>query len=380
MNSSPLASIETHFRSLTDPRAEHSIKHYLIDIVMITICAVICGADNWVDIENYGHAKIEWLKEFLELPHGIPSHDTLMRVFARLKPEQLQQCFLNWIQAVSQITQGQVIAIDGKSLRSARERGQNRGAIHMVSAWATENRLVLGQQKVNAKSNEITAIPELLKLLTIEGCLVSIDAMGCQTEIARTIIEQRGDYVLALKANQRNLYEDVVQLFQSARQKDWQDIDHEFYQTINKGHGRIEIRRYWIMEQTEYLLGAEQWSGLKSIGLVESQRRINNHTTLEHRYYLLSIQSDAQLFAQAVRSHWGIENQLHWVLDVSLSEDIIRGCEGYSAENLAVVRHLAVNLLTHENTAKGGIHAKRKQAGWNNQYLTRVLNSFSDST
>ena len=206
MNSSPLASIETHFRSLTDPRAEHSIKHYLIDIVMITICAVICGADNWVDIENYGHAKIEWLQQFLELPHGIPSHDTFMRVFARLKPEQLQQCFLNWIQAVSQITKGQVIAIDGKSLRSADKRGQNRGAIHMVSAWATENRLVLGQQKVNAKSNEITAIPELLKLLTIEGCLVSIDAMGCQTEIARTIIEQRGDYVLALKANQKNLY------------------------------------------------------------------------------------------------------------------------------------------------------------------------------
>ncbi len=380
MNSSPLASIETHFRSLTDPRAEHSIKHCLIDIVMITICAVICGADNWVDIENYGHAKIEWLKQFLELPHGIPSHDTLMRVFARLKPEQLQQCFLNWIQAVNQITKGQVIAIDGKSLRRALERGQNRGAIHMVSAWSTENRLVLGQQKVNAKSNEITAIPELLKLLAIEDCNLSIDAMGCQTEIARTITEQGGDYVLALKANQKNLYEDVAQLFQSARQQDWKDIEHQSYQTINKGHGRIEIRRYWTMELTEYLWGAEQWSGLKSIGLVESERRINNHTTLEHRYYLLSIQSDAQLFAQAVRSHWGIENQLHWILDVSFQEDLVKGCDGYSAENLAVVRHLAVNLLTHENTAKGGIHAKRKKAGWDNKYLTLVLNALSNST
>ena len=379
MNSSPLTSVETHFRSLTDPRAEHTIKHCLIDIVMITICAVICGADNWVDIENYGHAKREWLQQFLELPHGIPSHDTLMRVFARLKPEQLQQCFLNWIQVVSQITKGQVIAIDGKSLRSALERGQNRGAIHMVSAWATENRLVLGQQKVNAKSNEITAIPELLKILEIEGCLVSIDAMGCQTEIARTIIEQRGDYVLALKANQKNLYEDVRQLFQLARQQNWKEIEHQFYQTINKGHGRIEIRRYWTMEQTEYLWGAEQWSGLKSIGLVESERRINNHTTLEHRYYLLSIQSDAQLFAQAVRSHWGIENQLHWVLDVSFQEDMVKGCEGNSAENLAVVRHLAVNLLTHENTAKGGVRAKRKKAGWDNKYLTLVLNSLSNS-
>jgi len=376
----PIASLETHFHDLTDPRAEHSIEHRLIDIVMITICAVICGADNWVDIENYGHAKIEWLKQFLELPHGIPSHDTLMRVFARLQPEQLQQCFLNWIQAVSQITQGQVIALDGKSLRSARERGRSRGAIHMVSAWATENRLVLGQTKVAAKSNEITAIPQLLKMLTIKGCLVSIDAMGCQKEIAQTIIEQQGDYVLALKANQKNLYEDVVELFKSARRKDWQNIEHQYYQTINKGHGRIEIRRYWTMGLTEYLLEAEQWKGLQSIGLVESQRRVNNQTTLEHRYYLLSIQSDAKRFAQAVRSHWGIENQLHWVLDVGLSEDFVKGCEGHSAENLAVVRHLALNLLTHENTAKGGVLAKRKQAGWDNNYLSLVLSSLFNST
>ncbi len=255
MTHSPVASLEIHFQNLTDPRAEHSIDHRLIDIVMITICAVICGANNWVEIENYGHDKKEWLQQFLELPHGIPSHDTFMRLFARLKPEQLQQCFLNWIQAVSQITKGQVIAIDGKSLRSAKDRGQSRGAIHMVNAWATENRLVLGQTKVTAKSNEITAIPTLLKILTIEGCLVSIDAMGCQKEIAQTIIDQEGDYVLALKANHPDLYEDVVQLFKSARQRDWQDIEHEFHQTINKGHGRIEIRRHWTMGNTEYLCG-----------------------------------------------------------------------------------------------------------------------------
>lgn len=380
MTSSPLAALEIHFRSLTDPRAEHSIEHRLIDIVLITICAVICGADNWVEIENYGHEKQEWLQQFLELPHGIPSHDTFMRVFASLKPEQLQQCFLNWIQSVSQITKGQVIAIDGKSLRSALERGQSRGAIHMVSAWATENRLVLGQTKVKAKSNEITAIPQLLKILTIEGCLVSIDAMGCQTEIAQTIIEQKGDYVLALKANHKHLYEDVVQLFQSARQQDWQDIEHEFYQTINKGHGRIEIRRHWTMGLTEYLCGAAQWQGLQSIGLVESERRVNNQTMVEQRYYLLSIKSDAQRFATAVRSHWSIENQLHWILDVSFHEDMVKGCQGYSAENLAVIRHLAINLLTHENTAKGGVHAKRLKAGWNNNYLTLVLNSLSHST
>lgn len=379
MTKSPVASLETHFQNLTDPRAEHSIDHLLIDIVMITICAVICGANNWVEIENYGYDKKEWLQQFLELPHGIPSHDTFMRLFARLKPEQLQECFLNWIKTVSQITKGQVIAIDGKSLRSALERGQSRGAIHMVNAWATENRLVLGQTKVTAKSNEITAIPKLLKLLTIEGCLVSIDAMGCQTEIAQTIIEQQGDYVLALKANHKNLYEDVVQLFKFARQQDWQDINHEYYQTINKGHGRIEIRRHWTMGNTEYLCGAEQWKGLKTIGLVESERRVNHQTTIEQRYYLLSIKSDAQRFAKAVRSHWTIENQLHWILDVGFQEDQIQGCLGYSAENLAVVRHLAVNLLTHEKTAKGGVHAKRLKAGWNNHYLTLVLNSLSHS-
>ncbi len=380
MTNSPVASLEIHFQNLTDPRAEHSIDHRLIDIVIITICAVICGANNWVEIENYGHDKKEWLQQFLELPHGIPSHDTFMRLFARLKPEQLQQCFLNWIEAVSQITKGQVIAIDGKSLRSALERGQSRGAIHMVNAWATENRLVLGQTKVTAKSNEITAIPKLLKILTIEGCLISIDAMGCQTEIAQTIIEQQGDYVLALKANHKNLYEDVVQLFKFARQQDWKDIEHEYYQTINKGHGRIEIRRHWTMENTEYLCGSEQWKGLQTIGLVESERRVNHQTAIEQRYYLLSIKSDAQRFAEAVRSHWTIENQLHWILDVGFQEDKVKGCLGYSAENLAVVRHLAVNLLTHENTAKGGVHAKRLKAGWNNNYLTLVLNSLSNST
>ena len=278
---------------------------------------------------------------------------------------------------VLSITKGQVIAIDGKSIRSALERGQSRGAIHMVSAWATKNRLVLGQTKVSGKSNEITAIPELLKILTIEGNLVSIDAMGCQKEIAQTIIEQEGDYVLALKGNHPNLYQDVVQLFQFAHQQEWKGIEHQFHQTMNKDHGRLEIRRHWTMGNTEYLYGAEQWKGLQSIGMVESERRVKDKITVEQRYYLMSIESDARLFAQSVRSHWGIENQLHWVLDVSFQEDSLRSCLGYSAENLAVVRHLALNLLTHESTAKGGIHAKRLKAGWNNDYLSLVLNSLS---
>ncbi len=292
MSNSPIASLSKHFKNLTDPRAEHSIDHLLIDIVIITICAVICGANNWVEIENYGHAKKEWLETFLELPHGIPSHDTLMRLFARLKPNQLQQCFLSWIGSVTQITKGQVIAIDGKTLRSAYQKSQNRGAIHMVSAWATKNNLVLGQTKVNAKSNEITAIPELLKILTIEDCLVSIDAMGCQKEMAQTIIDQEGDYVLALKKNHPNLYQEVVQLFQFAHQQEWKGIEHQFHQTINKDHGRFEIRRHWTMGKTEHLYGAEQWKGLQSIGMVESERRIKEKITVEQRYYLMSIESD----------------------------------------------------------------------------------------
>lgn len=377
MTNSPIASLEKHFQNLTDPRAEHSIAHLLIEMVIITICAVICGANNWVEIENYGHAKKEWLETFLELPHGIPSHDTLMRLFVRLKPKELEQCFLSWIEAVTEIKKGQVIAIDGKSLRSAVERGESRGAIHMISAWATKNRLVLGQRKVNAKSNEITAIPELLKILTIEESIVTIDAMGCQKEIAETIIEQKADYVLALKGNHPHLYQDVVELFNWTRQQDWKGIEHQFHQTRNQGHGRVEIRRHWTMGNTEYLCGAEQWKGLQSIGLVESERRIKDKITVEQRYYLMSTQSDARLLAHSVRSHWGIENQLHWVLDVGFCEDNLRGCLGYSGENLAVVRHLALNLLTHESTAKGGIQAKRLKAGWDNNYLSLVLNSLS---
>lgn len=269
MSDSPVAALVEHFNNVKDPRVQHSIAHLLIDIVIITICAVICGADSWQEVESYGHAKQEWLSTFLALPNGIASHDTFERVFARLKPQELQQCFLNWVQAVCQITVGQVIAIDGKTLRGAYERGADRGMIHMVSAWATQNQLVLGQRKVDEKSNEITAIPELLKILELEGALVSIDAMGCQTKIAQTIVDQGADYVLALKANQGNLYEDVTQLFELAQQQNFKEIEHDFHQTIDKGHGRIEIRNYWIMGQTQYLLGAENWAGLQSIGCVE---------------------------------------------------------------------------------------------------------------
>ena len=380
MSESSLSDLKLYFSELPDPRAQHSIEHLLIDIVMLTICAVICGAESWVEIENYGLAKQEWLATFLELPNGIPSHDTFERVFARLRPEALQQCFLNWVQAVFEVSGGKLLAVDGKTLRGSYERGGKQGMIHMVSAWAVQHRLVLGQRKVDEKSNEITAIPELLSVLDLTEATVSIDAMGCQTAIAAQIVEQQGDYVLALKGNQGNLFEDVVQLFDHARQHLFRGIEYDCYETQDQAHGRTEIRRYWVMGQTEHLIGAENWAKLTTIGCVEAERQIEGKTTCERRYYLLSLPLDAQRFAQSVRGHWGIENQLHWMLDVGFREDQARSTLGYSGENLAVIRHLALNLLTQEKSAKGGIHAKRLKAGWDDNYLLKVLAQSSKTT
>ena len=379
--SSPTALIEYHFSQIKDPRASHRIDHLLMDIIVITLCATICGANDWEAVAEYGRTKEQWLKGFLPLPNGIPSHDTFSRLFARLNPEQLQSCFIQWMQAVHDLSDGELLNVDGKTLRGAREAGNNRSFIHMVSVWSATNRLVLGQRKVDEKSNEITAIPELLNLLDIKGCLVTIDAMGCQTEIAQRIIEQEADYALALKGNQGNLYEDVRQLFEFAVQQERKSSPEQFYSTREKGHGGIEIRRYRVMGNTQYLLGAEKWSGLRSVGMVESERRVKGQiNSIEQRYYLLSFECDVNRFADAVRNHWSIENQLHWVLDVSFCEDARRGCQGYSAENLAVIRHMGMNLLSQEKTAKVGIKNKRLKAGWDNRYLETVLSCLSLSS
>jgi predicted transposase YbfD/YdcC len=333
-----------------------------------------------VEIENYGIAKQEWLATFLELPNGIASHDTIERVFARLRPEPLQQCFLNWVQAVFNISGGPLIAVDGKTLRGSYERGGKQGMIHMVSAWATQSRLVLGQRKVHEKSNAITAIPELLKVLELDGAIVSIDAMGCQTAIAAQIVEQQGDYVLALKGHQGNLHEEVTQLFDYARQQHFRGMEHDGYETQEQAHGRTEMRRYWVMGQTDSLVGAKNWAKLTTIGCVESQRQSGDKTTCERRYYLLSLPLDAARFAAAARGHWGLENQLHWILDVAFREDQARSTQGYSGENLAVIRHLALNLLTQEKSAKGGTRAKRLKAGWDDHYLMKVLSQSNPVT
>jgi len=340
---------------------------------VIAICAVICGADTWVEMEAYGRAKEPWLRRFLCLPHGIPSHDTFARVLARLKPEELQQCFLRWMQAVSKVTQGEVVAIDGKTLRRSFDRATGKGAIHMVSAWASANRLVLGQQKVDEKSNEITAIPGLLRLLDLKGCIVTIDAMGCQKAIARTIVEQEADYVLTLKANHGRLYEEVERFFAEARQRQFVDVPHQYYHTLEGQHGRIEERHYWLVSELSGFSETQEWLGIQSLGMVERQRTAAGKTPVEVHYYLTSLAGSGQQFGAAVRTHWSVENGLHWVLDVVFQEDQSRLRRDHAAENFAVLRHLALSLLRQESTCANGIKVKRLKAAWDDQYLTRVL-------
>jgi predicted transposase YbfD/YdcC len=367
------STIIEHFSTLTDPRVRLKTKHKLIDIIVITVCGTICGADNWAEIEIYGNLKQEWLEEFLELPNGIPSHDTFGRVFSLISPEEFQRCFLNWVQSVFTVTDGQVVAIDGKTLRHSYDRANNKSAIHMVSAWASKNGLTLGQVKTDAKSNEITAIPELLRLLEIKGCIVTIDAMGCQKKIAEEIVDRGGDYVLALKGNQGTLMEDVEFFFLDGKENKFKDIDVDYHETVDGGHGRVEIRRHWTVSDIDWLHQKGDWNGLKTIGMVESERHIDEEISIEQRFYIASISNDAKMLAKAVREHWGIENRVHWVLDVAFDEDGSRIRKGNASENLAVIRHITLNLLRNEKTKKVGIKAKRKAAGWDNPYMLKVL-------
>ena len=370
---SPADSLIDHFSELPDPRIDRHKAHRLTDILVIAICGAICGADGWVAMAEFGQAKQDWLKTFLALPNGIPSHDTFGRVFARLSPEHFQDCFSAWIESVMQQIDGEIVPIDGKTLRRSHNKNSGKAALHLVSAWAVKNRLVLGQFHSDGPLDEITIIPELLRTLTLKGCIVTVDAIGCQKSVAEQVIEQQADYVLAVKENQPKLCAHIRELFDREEKTLMQDLSVDCYETEEENHGRVEIRRYRTTDQIEDFAGAAAWKGLALFGMVEAQRQVGDQVSVERRYYISSLDNDAKRFGQAVRGHWGIENSLHWVLDMAFREDESRVRTGHAPANLAVLRHIAVSLLQQEKTAKVGVQTKRLKAGWDNRYLAKVL-------
>ena len=382
-------SISEHFATLTDPRAERGKDHVLVDILTITLCAVICGADDWVAVATFGRVKETWLRTFLALPNGIPSHDTFGRVFRRLDPDELRRCFLDWVRAVigepgEDGAPGglgrQGVAVDGKTLRRSHDRRSGTEPLHLVSAWATTSGLVVGQVATDAKSNEITAIPALLRLLALDDAIVTIDAMGCQTAIASQIVEQRADYVLALKDNQPSLHDRVRLAFADADAAVGTTLplaDLAAHTTLEKGHGRIERRRCRAIDDPDYLAFIDPdgaWPNLRSVVCIESTRRSGDTITAEARHYLSSVPADARALYQAIRGHWGIENRLHWVLDLAFHEDASRVRADHAPENLAIVRHIALNLLRRDPSRRIGLANSRFRAALDDGYLRSILN------
>ena len=386
MEPPPPTSIEVYFGHLPDPRVERTRVHRLTDLLTIALCAILCGANDWVAVETFGHAKEAWLRTFLALPSGIPSHDTFGRVFARLDPAALQHCFVAWVQAVVGELPAQVVAIDGKTSRGSADRSRGQAALHLVSAWATASGLVLGQEATDAKSNEITAIPRLLRLLALEGCVVTIDALGCQRTIAAQLQEQGADYVLALKGNQPTLHATVAAAFAETHTTAagaWQPVEQDAAQTLDGGHGRVERRRYTALSDPDLLACLDPtgaWPGLRAVIEVQTARRPATAPASEQRYYLASLPPDAARLGQAIRAHWGIENRLHWVLDVQFREDASAVRVGEGAHTFTVLRQLALNLIRQDHTARGSIASKRFRAALDDTYLARLLAGLAPST
>lgn len=362
-----------HFSQLIDIRQSEKVFYPLAEILLLCLCAVIGGGDEIEDIVIYGNSKLDFLRQFSPFTHGIPSHNTIGRVLANLNPKAFHACFVEWVQALQQPLEGKLIAIDGKQLRHSFDKASKQSPLHLVSAWASEQQMVLGQEAVADKSNEITAIPRLLQLLVIKGAIVTIDAMGCQKEIAKAIIEAKGDYVLALKENQKTLEEDVAQFFEQQLKESFRHSTVDRHQTLEKGHGRIERRTYYSTNDVEWLKQYHgHWVQLNSIVLVESQRTEQGETTTEKRYYISSLPQDALLAARAVRGHWGIENQLHWVLDVVFREDACRVRKDHAPRNFSTIRQMGLCLI-RKVKGKLSIRGTRKLAGWDDQTMVKIL-------
>ena len=381
-NAQPKLSLITHFQNLPDPRVPRTKAHELIDLLVIAICTLLCGGESFNDMEDFGNAKSDWFKTFLNLKNGIPSHDTFNRVLAALCPKAFGECFVNWTQSLRSAIPQEIVALDGKALRCALNSDQS--IKYIVSAWAEDNGLVLGQWKVADKSNEITAVPELLRVLELAGCIVTVDAMGCQKNIAKEIKEADADYVMALKGNQETVHDEVKTFLDAAVAEGSApravgvklSVGAATLVTmtpVEKDHGRLETRTYYQSAELGWFADRTKWERLKSVGMVESTREVNGKKTVERRYYLSSLPLDVTVFARAVRGHWGVENKVHWVLDVWFREDQSRARAGYAAENLATLRRLALNLLKREPTKKRGIKGKQLNASWNHAYLLKLL-------
>lgn len=367
-------SIGRFFADMPDPRRDQGKRHQLSDMIVIAVCALLCGADSWADVADFGQAKRKWFETFLDLPHGIPSQDTFERVFARLDPDAFEACFEAWTRALAGSSSGQLIAIDGKKIRRSFTHAWNSStATHLVSAFVEANTTVLGQLAVQTKENEIVAIPKLLELLDLDQAVVTIDAIGCQTAIARQIVDGGGDYILAVKDNQPTLHRKVQVELQDMLRDGGAGMQH--HQTVDGGHGRIETRDVWAVEDLEWLgQQAADWAGLRSVVLVQARRELSDgKTSTEHRYYISSLPADASRLGDGIRRHWGIENRLHYVLDVSFAEDAARQRRGHSAENFARLRRIALNLLRRDTSKKRGLKGKRLNAAWDHDYLLHLL-------